>query len=120
MPELHKHAVMQLDELPVGSRKIISLNDQSIGLFNVQGEVVAILNLCPHELAPVCQGQVSGTTLPSLPGEPFKWGHVGEIIRCPWHGWEFNLLTGTCLTDRRKLRRFPVSIEDGWIQIHLR
>ena len=119
MTHPNKYAVLEVDKLPVGTRQIVDVNGQSIGLFNVHGSVQAILNLCPHEFAPVCQGRVSGTTAPSLPQEPLKWEREGEILYCPWHGWEFDLLTGECLTDRRKLRRFQCSIEDGWIYVHI-
>ena len=112
-------SVMKLEDLPVGSREIIEIDNKSIGLFNVNGQIIAVLNVCPHEFAPVCKGRLSGTTAPSLPGEPYKWGRDGEILYCPWHGWEFDLLTGNCLTDHRKLRRFPTMIEDGLIYIQL-
>lgn len=85
---------------------------KSIGLFNVDGVLRAVLNVCPHELAPVCLGRVGGTTLPSAPGE-YLWGREGEILACPWHGWEFDLLTGECLTDRRRLRLYDVQVQTG-------
>lgn len=108
-----------MDELPVGTRRIVNVGDRSIGLFNVNGEIVAVLNLCPHEFAPICRGRVSGTTAPVLPGSPPKWVNDGEILFCPWHGWEFNLLTGQCLTDRRRLHRFNTYIQDGWVYLEL-
>jgi nitrite reductase (NADH) small subunit len=110
MPENQRYAVARTEELPPGTKKIVQINNRSIGVFNVNG------NLCPHELAPVCKGRVSGTTLPSQPGE-YRWAHEGEILYCPWHGWEFNLLTGDCLTDKRRLFHYPVEIEDGTIYI---
>lgn len=113
------HSVLKADALPVGARQIIETAGKSIGLFNVNGRIVAVLNLCPHEFAPVCRGRVSGTTAPSLPGEPYRWEREGEILYCPWHGWEFDLLTGNCLTDYRKLRHYPTQIVDGWIHIQL-
>jgi nitrite reductase (NADH) small subunit len=98
-------------ELPAGARKIVTIAGQSIGLFNVHGSYIAALNVCPHELAPVCLGRIGGTTLTSAPGE-FRWGRDGEILACPWHGWEFDLLTGRALADRQKhLRLFPVEVE---------
>lgn len=118
MPERSRHAVAPASELPPGSRRIVTLENRSVGLFNVHGEFIAVLNVCPHELAPVCLGRWSGTTTPSLPGQ-FNWGREGEILRCPWHGWEFDLLTGNCLTDRRRLRRFPTSVEDGMVYVDL-
>lgn len=110
--EKQKHRVAALDELAPGQRKIVTIGDKSVGVFNINGTFVAVLNLCPHELAPICAGQLRGTTLPSPAGE-YLWGNEGEILACPWHGWEFNLTTGQCLTDKRKLRRYEVVEEDG-------
>jgi nitrite reductase (NADH) small subunit len=112
-------AVGRASELPPGERRLIEVKGHSLGLFNVGGEFVATLNLCPHELAPVCRGRVGGTTLVSPPGE-YRWGREGEILACPWHGWEFDLLTGKALADERvRLRRYPVTIEDDTIYVTL-
>ena len=113
-----KHLVAQSCEIAEGERKIVNVEGKSIGVFNIHGVFVAVLNVCPHELAPVCMGQLRGTALPSQPGE-YLWGHEGEILACPWHGWEFDLTTGQCLTDKRKLRRYEVVEEDGKIFVLL-
>ena len=110
--------VAAVSELPVGGRRIIDAGGKSIGVFNTGSQIVAVLNICPHEFAPVCRGKVGGTTLPSRPGE-FHWGRDNEILRCPWHGWEFDLHTGECLTDRRKLRRFPVTVRGGAVYVEV-
>jgi nitrite reductase (NADH) small subunit len=109
--------VARVDELKPGECKLVEIKQRSIGLFNVNGEIVAALNVCPHELAPVCRGRVGGTTLPSPPGE-YRWGRDGEILACPWHGWEFDLLSGRALADERvRLRLYPVTVEDDTIYI---
>lgn len=114
-----KHAVARVDEIGPGERRIVEVEGRSVGIFNVHGSFIAVLNVCPHELAPVCLGRLGGTTLPSPPGE-FRWGREGEILACPWHGWEFDLCTGRALADpRRRLRRYPVSVEDGTLFIEL-
>jgi nitrite reductase (NADH) small subunit len=118
MPE-QRHAVGMAAEIPAGQRKLVEIDGRSIGVFNVHGNFVAVLNLCPHQNAPVCLGRITGTTLPSAPGE-FKWARQDEILACPWHGWEFDLTTGKCLTDRRKLHRYPVIVEDGILYVTLR
>ena len=110
-----KYAVATLDEIPPGRRKIVDIGGRSVGIFNVNGQVKAVLNICPHELAPLCRGRIDGTTLPSPAGE-YRWGRDGEILFCPWHGWEFDLVSGGCLTDKRKrLHFFPVTIDAGTI-----
>lgn len=110
--------VAQLDEITPGNRKLLSVEGKSIGVFNTGNQIVAILNICPHEFAPLCLGTVSGTTLPSKPGE-FIWGRENEIIRCPWHGWEFDLVTGQCLTDKRKVKQFTTIVEDQAVYIEV-
>lgn len=114
-----KVAVAQVNELPVGERKVVDVDGKSIGVFNVNGDYVAVLNVCPHELAPVCLGRVTGTTLPSTPGEPLQWAREGEILACPWHGWEFDLKTGQALADKRHLRMYSVCVEDGVVFVEV-
>ena len=109
-----RYVVSRTAEIPPGARRIVELDGKSIGVFNLHGRYVAALNVCPHELAPVCLGRLGGTTLPSAPGE-WIWGRDGEILACPWHGWEFDLLTGDCLTDKRRLRLYEVIVEKDQI-----
>ncbi len=110
--------VAALEDLPPGERRVVTAADKSIGVFNTGSQIVAVLNICPHAFAPVCLGRLGGTTLPSKPGA-FVWGRDNEILRCPWHGWEFDLHSGRCLTDRRRLKRFPVVIRDGRIYVEV-
>lgn len=111
--------VAKASDLSPGECLIVEVKRHSIGVFNVNGDFVAVLNVCPHELAPVCRGKVSGTTLPSKPGE-YRWGRDGEILSCPWHGWEFDLLTGEALADKRvRVRRYPTEVRDGTVFIVL-
>jgi len=119
MSQPRRHRVARLSELPPGGRKIVEVQGRSIGLFNVHGTVVAVLNVCPHQLAPVCLGRLGGTTLPSEAGE-YCWGREGEILACPWHGWEFDLLTGKALADPgKRLRRFPVEVDGESVYVVL-
>jgi nitrite reductase/ring-hydroxylating ferredoxin subunit len=44
----------------------------------------------------------------------YEYGPDGEILQCPWHGWEFDLLTGQHLVDGSdaRLRGYPVEVHD--------
>ncbi|HLK16524.1 MAG TPA: Rieske 2Fe-2S domain-containing protein, partial [Fimbriimonadaceae bacterium] len=37
----------------------------------------------------------------------------GEILRCPWHGWEFDLATGESVCDPQgyRVKKYPVAVE---------
>ena len=107
-----KHIVGTVAEIPPGQRKIVEVNGISVGVFNVRGTYYALKNSCPHQGAPLCLGSVKGTTLPSAPGE-YRWGREGEILRCPWHGWEFDILTGRSIFNPHKVRvrAYEVSVE---------
>lgn len=80
-------------ELPPGSRTIVELDRREIGVFNVDGELYAIDNVCPHQLAPLCKGQLTGEVTAPAVGE-YELTRQGKILRCPWHGWKFDIETG--------------------------
>ena len=38
----------------------------------------------------------------------------GEILRCPWHGWEFELSTGRLVAPlRERVKTYDVTVEPG-------
>jgi len=98
-----RHVICEVDELPAGARKLVTLEGKGIGVFNVNGNYYALRNVCPHQGAPLCAGKVTGMTLPSRPGE-YVYGREGEIVRCPWHGWEFDIASGTSIFDPFRVR----------------
>ena len=107
-----KHVVGTVAEIAPGQRKIVEVNGLSIGVFNVGGTFHALRNRCPHQGAPLCRGSIKGTALPSAPGE-YAWACEGEILRCPWQGWEFDLLTGRSVFNphRVRVKSYEVSVE---------
>ena len=109
-----KFVVATVDEIPPGQRKIVDVGGRSIGVFNVQGEYFAVLNRCPHQGGPLCSGETLGFLRSGEVGE-FHYSRAGEIVRCPWHGWEYDLRTGQSWFDpaRVMVRRYEVSVEPG-------
>lgn len=108
-----------MDELASGTRKIVEIRGRSIGVFNVQGNYYALRNQCPHKGAPLCEGTVGGTFLPSSPHE-YVYGLEASVLRCPWHGWEFDLSNGQLLfdDDGTRVKTYRVTIEHGMVVLH--
>ncbi len=103
MSEKIGYAVCKVGELADGERVIMDINGRSVGVFNVGGEFYALRNMCPHEGAELCRGTITGMNLPGKVGE-YEWVRDGEIIRCPWHGWEFDIKTGESIFNPHKVR----------------
>jgi nitrite reductase (NADH) small subunit len=114
------HVVCALAELPPGTRRIVEIGGRSIGVFNVGGTLYAIRNLCPHRGAPLCLGTIGGTMMPSDP-HTYVYGLEDRLLRCPWHGWEFDLQTGRPpLTPAQvRVRTYPVEIRDDQVVVEV-
>lgn len=109
-----RHIVARVDELPPGSRKVVTVGGREVGVFNVGGEFFAVLNRCPHQAGPLCQGTLVGELTSSKPGE-YEFSREGEILKCPWHQWEFDLRTGQSWFDpnRVRVRQYRASVVPG-------
>ena len=84
-----------------------SVAGREIGIFNVKDEFFALINRCPHEGAPLCIGPILGRFTADRPGE-YRLERHGEMLRCPWHGWEFDIKTGQswCHPESVKARTY--------------
>lgn len=109
-----RHVVATVDEIPPGARKLVEVAGRSIGVFNLGGEFCALRNRCPHQGGPLCQGALSGLLEASAPGD-YVYSRAGELLSCPWHGWEFDIRTGQSWFDpaRLRVRRYEVLVESG-------
>ncbi len=112
--------VGKVREIPQGGRKLVVpfRGRAGIGVFNVNGTLYALRNICPHNLGPLCTGHVSGRFVasgpPSSSGATLTMDRDGEILRCPWHNWAFDITDGSCLGDSGlRVKTYPVSVEDG-------
>jgi nitrite reductase/ring-hydroxylating ferredoxin subunit len=131
-----RHVVGPVADFPVGNRKIVVLEGRSIGVFNVKGAFYALRNACPHQSGPLCLGRLIGLLRASDP-DHLELSREGEIIRCPWHGWEFDVTNGRSVFNPHKLRvrsyevtieqddddpsiqTFPVTVERGRVVVHV-
>jgi nitrite reductase/ring-hydroxylating ferredoxin subunit len=109
-----RHVVAKADEIEPGARKLVVVGGREIGVFNVGGQLYALANKCPHEGAALCAGVVTGLVLSDGPND-YKLTREGEFLRCPWHGWEFDIKTGQswCDPNSVRVRQFNVTVEHG-------
>jgi nitrite reductase (NADH) small subunit len=128
--------VGEASEIPVGERGFYTINGAEIAIFNVEGELYAMENSCPHMGGPLGEGKLLRTdrerTNPVSRFQDFDPRKRGEsrtptestgttarpTIACPHHGWEFDLAEGTPLFPaNRGVRTYPVRVEDGLIKL---
>ena len=120
MPQ--SYLVCRTDELKDGDRRVMSCDGTEVGVFKVDGQLVAWHNECPHRSGPVCQGRMYKRVLEPIDSD----GHVRALaydegvtnIVCSWHGYEFNLKTGINQgSDKIKLRKVKLEEKDGHVYV---
>lgn len=84
-------------EIPPGTGKKFEVGREEIGVFNVDGKLYAIDNICPHEGGPMHEGPLAG-----------------KIVTCPLHGWRCDVTSGESLEmPGVMVNTFEVKVEDG-------
>ncbi len=109
-----KYVVAPVREIPPGGRKRVEVRGRPIVIFNLDGEFFGMLDRCPHQGGSLCDGHLVGLIEASQPGE-YRFSRQNEIVRCPWHGWEFDIRTGQsmCEPDRIQATQYDVGVEAG-------
>jgi 3-phenylpropionate/trans-cinnamate dioxygenase ferredoxin subunit len=109
-----RQVVARAVEVAPGHCKIVNVNGREIGVFNLNGEYFALANRCPHEGGPLCQGKIIALVQSDGPGN-YRLARHQEFLRCPWHGWEFEIRTGQSWCDPKstRARQFQVKVESG-------
>src|SRR5437867_607544 len=94
-------AVAETSEVPPGTSKVVVVAGHLVALFNVDGAYYALSGVCLHRGGPVGEGELDG-----------------EVVTCPWHGWQYDVRTGrNLLNPTARLSQFPVKVEDGRVLV---
>ena len=111
---MSKHVVARAADIPPGGRKLVTVRGRPIAVFNLGGTFYGLLNRCPHQGGPMCEGVLTGLIEADTPGT-YRYSREGEVLRCPWHGWEFDIRTGQswCDPDKVSLRNYSVEVAPG-------
>jgi len=114
-----RETVANLDDMPVGSRKVVKAGGVKILLFHLETGFYAVQAYCPHLLAPLKGGKLVD----------------GHILQCPFHRAQFDVTTGevvrwanfppgiqalNLLRSEKCLTTYPVVVEGDRIQIDIR
>jgi nitrite reductase/ring-hydroxylating ferredoxin subunit len=117
-------SVGRLADLQSRGRMVVEIGGVGIGVYSAGSEVRAYLNVCPHAGGPVCQGKMMPRTLetvsPTGQSLGLAFSQAEHHIVCPWHGYEFDVMTGCHPVDPRvRLTSVPVRIADGevWVTV---
>ncbi len=88
-------------ELEAGESRVMMVDGQEVALFNAEGRLYAVANRCPHRGGPLSRGRLEGTS-----------------VRCPIHGWRFDLATGQCLNQpQARICAYSVSLDQGQLSL---
>ena len=103
-------------DLERDGRLVAHVNGREVGVVaDPDGALHGVRNRCPHHGGPLCLGRV----VHRVGGQPGAYELTGRrSLRCPWHGWEFELETGVCV-DEPALRAavYPVRVESGRVLV---
>ena len=95
--------VAEVSELAPGAVKEITVNEKTLALCNVDGQFYALDNVCLHRGGPLGQGYIDGNK-----------------VECPWHGWQYDVKTGsTVMNPNGKVATYEVKVEGSDVLVAL-
>ncbi len=95
--------VAEKGDLIQGFGKVVNVEGRSVALFRVKDDYFALANVCLHRGGPLGEGNLSGS-----------------VVTCPWHGWKFDVRTGSfTVIPTLKVPTYKVKEQDGSIMIEI-
>lgn len=116
-----KHEVCKTSDLENGDMKAITLERKPIVVIRSKdGEFYALRNVCPHKGPALSDGMLDGTCTATEPGE-YNLEKDGEVLKCPWHSWEFDIKTGCSIfaPEKVKVKKYDVYVENDTVYLHI-
>ncbi len=93
--------VASVNEIQAGQGKAVTVGDREVGLFQCDGKICAVDNVCPHAGGPLSDGDIQGS-----------------VVTCPWHGWRFDVCTGVSpMNPAAKITTYEVKVEGNDVLI---
>jgi 3-phenylpropionate/trans-cinnamate dioxygenase ferredoxin subunit len=109
-----KYVITKAAEIPPGASRCLTVAGREIVVFNVDGEYFGLADRCPHRGARLSAGMIVGRVESAGYGD-YRLASRRTMVRCPWHGWEYDLRTGQsfCEPDRVRARGYDIESVPG-------
>jgi nitrite reductase/ring-hydroxylating ferredoxin subunit len=111
-----RHLAGRSDAIPANGRLVVDVGDTTVGIFRVNGRLIAYENSCPHMGGPVCQGLIIPAVRELVDDRRVSTGYAFDEsemrIVCPWHGYEFAIETGAH-PAKASIRLRPVDVDES-------
>ena len=116
------YLVARRNEFEDGGRRVVSCDGTEIGVFQIDGKLVAWHNECPHRGGPVCQGRLYKRVLEPLDADgkmrSLAFDANTTNIVCTWHGYEYDVKTGVNQgSDKLRLKAAKLEEKDGNVYV---
>jgi len=96
-------SVAKVEDIAPGSGVVAEVDDKSFAVFNVDGNYCVIDNTCLHRGGPLGEGDLEG-----------------DIVTCPWHGWEYSVQTGACVNNPAAcIKTYKVTVDGADIKVEI-
>ena len=80
---------------------VAEVEGKTLAIFNVDGTYHAIDNTCVHRGGPLGEGEMEGS-----------------VVTCPWHGWQYNVVTGVCVNNpSARVEVYQVKVEGDEVKV---
>jgi nitrite reductase (NADH) small subunit len=95
--------VADAHEIEDGKSKIVRAEGLTLAIFRIKDEFFALENTCLHRGGPLGEGELEGYN-----------------VTCPWHGWTYDVRTGSFeVIPPLRVRTFPVRREGESVMVEL-
>ena len=95
--------VTTVAEVPPGAGRVVDVESRALAIFNVDGQYFVVDNTCPHRGGPLGDGDLDG-----------------PVVRCPWHGWAWDVTTGANVNNPAvRIGCYPVTVREGVVFVRL-
>jgi nitrite reductase/ring-hydroxylating ferredoxin subunit len=106
-------------DLEEGRPRVVRAQSREVVLTRWRDRVFAVRNICPHQSQSFERALIRDRLSGTQPGE-IDTTDDPPILACPWHGWQFDVGSGRCVTDGRyRVRSYPVTVENGRVYVEV-